>query len=105
MNLFKRGKQKVFAHLYLFAHLLRLNTSSMETVRSDFWRMRRSERWVGWALCLCASLAVSARDARVNDMPLDVMHEDGAEPETAAPFLRCNKVRRVAGMVRFDRSD
>lgn len=68
--------------------------------------MRRSCRWIGWALCLCASLAMSARDYvgddRVNDMSLNLMHEDGTEPETetgtepAAPFLRCNKVRRVA---------
>lgn len=76
----------------------------METVRRDFLRMRRGCRWIGWALCLCASLAVSARDDSV-DMFLDVMHEDGTEPETgaepAAPFLRCNKVRRVAGRLDF----
>lgn len=79
----------------------------METVRRDFWKMRRSRRWIGWALCLCASLAVSARNDvggdSVNDMFLDLVHEDGTEPETgtetAAPFLRCNKVRRVAGRI------
>lgn len=73
--------------------------------------MRRSCRWIGWALCLCASLAVSARNDvggdSVNDMFLDLVHEDGTEPETgtetSAPFLRCNKVRRVA--VRIDLFD
>lgn len=66
--------------------------------------MRRSCRWICWTLCLCASLALSARDDvggdSVNDVLLDLMHEDGAVPQTgtepAASFLRCNKVRRMA---------
>lgn len=63
--------------------------------------MRRSSRWIGWALCLCASLTVSALDyPEDDDMILDVMREDGTQPETgsepAAAFLRCNKVRMSA---------
>lgn len=63
--------------------------------------MRRSSCWIGWALCLCASLTVSARDyPEDDDMILDVMREDGTQPETgsepAAAFLRCNKVKMSA---------
>lgn len=68
--------------------------------------MRRGCSWIGWALCLCASLTASARehDAGVesanDDVFLDVMHEDSKQPGTgtvpAAPLIRCNKVRRVA---------
>lgn len=61
------------------------------------WRMRRTSFWVCWALCLCASLAASAQDYPEDDqMILDLIREDGTEPETgaepAAEFLRCNKV-------------
>lgn len=61
--------------------------------------MRRS-CLIGWSLCLCASMAVSASDdAVVESANDDVMREDGTRPKTgteaAAPFLRCNKVRRV----------
>lgn len=71
--------------------------------------MRRSCSWIGRALCLCASLAVSARyDAGDggwdwdDDMILDVMREDATQPETgtepAAAFLRCNKAAwRIPG--------
>lgn len=63
--------------------------------------MRRGSRWIGWAICLCASLTVSARDYPEDDgMILDVMREDGTQPETgsepAAAFLRCNKVKMSA---------
>lgn len=59
--------------------------------------MRRASAWIGWALCLCASLAVRAQDYTEDDeMILDLIHEDNAEPESgtepAAEFLRCNKV-------------
>lgn len=60
--------------------------------------MRRTSAWVGWVLCLCASLAVCAQDYPEDDeMILDLNLEDGAQPETgaesAAEFLRCNKVK------------
>ncbi len=59
--------------------------------------MRRTSGWIGWALCLCASLTVSAQDYPEDDqMILDLFREDGTQPETgaepAAEFLRCNKV-------------
>lgn len=59
--------------------------------------MRRSSGWIGWALCLCASLTVSARDHLEDDgTVLDLMREDGTVPEggvePAAELLRCNKV-------------
>ncbi|XP_053178731.1 proprotein convertase subtilisin/kexin type 9 [Scomber japonicus] len=58
--------------------------------------MRRTLAWIGWALWLCASLAVSAQDYPEDDeMILDLIREDGTQPETgaepAAEFLRCNK--------------
>ncbi|KAM7388545.1 hypothetical protein PAMP_024712 [Pampus punctatissimus] len=59
--------------------------------------MRRTSAWVGgWMLCLCASLAASAQDHPEDDeMILDLIREDGTQPETgaepAAEFLRCNK--------------
>ncbi|XP_026201151.1 proprotein convertase subtilisin/kexin type 9 isoform X2 [Anabas testudineus] len=58
--------------------------------------MRRTSAWVGWALCLCASLAANAQDYPEDDeMILDLIREDGTQPETgtepAAEFLRCNK--------------
>lgn len=58
--------------------------------------MRRTSGWIGWALCLCASLTVSAQDYPEDDeMILDLIREDGTQPETgaepAAEFLRCNK--------------
>ncbi|KAE8294551.1 Proprotein convertase subtilisin/kexin type 9 [Larimichthys crocea] len=58
--------------------------------------MRRTCGWIGWALCLCASLTVSAQDYPEDDeMILDLIREDGTQPETgavpAAEFLRCNK--------------
>lgn len=59
--------------------------------------MRLTSAWFGWALCLCASLAVSAQDDPEDDeMILDLIREDGTQPETgtepSAEFLRCNKV-------------
>lgn len=60
--------------------------------------MRRTSAWIGWALCLCASLSASAQDYPEgdDDAILDLIREDrtavpepGAEP--AAEFLRCNK--------------
>ncbi|KAG8003428.1 Proprotein convertase subtilisin/kexin type 9 [Nibea albiflora] len=64
--------------------------------------MRRTCGWIGWALCLCASLTVSAQDyPEDDDMILDLIREDGTQPETgavpAADFLRCNKVCAVTG--------
>lgn len=58
--------------------------------------MRRTSGWIGWALCLCASLTVSAQDYPEHDqMILDLIREDGTQPETraepAAEYLRCNK--------------
>ncbi|XP_073332690.1 proprotein convertase subtilisin/kexin type 9 [Pagrus major] len=58
--------------------------------------MRRTSGWIGWALCLCASLTVSAQDYPEDDeMILDLIREDGTQPETraepAADLLRCNK--------------
>ncbi|XP_059197027.1 proprotein convertase subtilisin/kexin type 9 [Centropristis striata] len=58
--------------------------------------MRRTSAWVGWALCLCASVAASARDEPEDEeMVLDLIHEDGAKPESgaepSAEFLKCNK--------------
>ncbi|XP_070688494.1 proprotein convertase subtilisin/kexin type 9 [Pempheris klunzingeri] len=58
--------------------------------------MRRTSGWIGWALCLCASLTVSAQEHPEDDeIILDLIREDGAQPETraepAAEFLRCNK--------------
>ncbi|XP_041861213.1 proprotein convertase subtilisin/kexin type 9 isoform X2 [Melanotaenia boesemani] len=58
--------------------------------------MRCAPAWIGWALCLCASLAVCAQDYPEDDeMILDLIREDGTQPETgavpAAEFLRCNK--------------
>lgn len=59
--------------------------------------MRRDSGWIGWALCLCASLTVSARDyPDGDDTVLDLMREDGTVSESgmepAAELLRCNKV-------------
>ncbi|XP_060887825.1 proprotein convertase subtilisin/kexin type 9 [Labrus mixtus] len=60
--------------------------------------MRRSSGWIGWTLCLCASLTVqSAQDyPEDDDMILDLIREDGTQAETgtepAADFFRCNKV-------------
>ncbi|XP_029285522.1 proprotein convertase subtilisin/kexin type 9 isoform X2 [Cottoperca gobio] len=58
--------------------------------------MRRTSAWVGWALCLCTALAASAQDYPEDDkMILDLIREDGTQPETgdepAAEFLKCNK--------------
>ncbi|KAM9762192.1 proprotein convertase subtilisin/kexin type 9 isoform 1-T2 [Menidia menidia] len=59
--------------------------------------MARAALWIGWALCLAASLAVCAQDYTEEDdeMILDLIREDGTQPETgeepAAEFLRCNK--------------
>lgn len=58
--------------------------------------MRRTSGWIGWTLCLCASLTVSAQDYPEDDeMILDLIREDGTQPETgaepAAEFIRCNK--------------
>ncbi|XP_047444129.1 proprotein convertase subtilisin/kexin type 9 [Mugil cephalus] len=58
--------------------------------------MRRTSGWFGWALCLCASLAVCAQDyPEDGEMILDPSLEDGTQSETgaepAAEFLRCNK--------------
>ncbi|GLD65765.1 proprotein convertase subtilisin/kexin type 9 isoform X1 [Lates japonicus] len=63
--------------------------------------MRRTSAWISWALCLCASLAVSAQNYPEDDeMNLDLIREDGTQPESGAEpeFLRCNKVAwRVPG--------
>ncbi|XP_076583189.1 proprotein convertase subtilisin/kexin type 9 [Chaetodon auriga] len=65
--------------------------------------MRRTSGWIGWALCLCASLTVSAQDHHEDDeMILDLIIEDGTPPETgaepAAELFRCNKAAwRVPG--------
>ncbi|XP_031167409.1 proprotein convertase subtilisin/kexin type 9 [Sander lucioperca] len=59
--------------------------------------MHLTSAWVGLALCcLCASLAASAQDYPEDDeMILDLIREDGTQPETgaepAAEFLKCNK--------------
>uniref|UniRef100_A0A8C6TKM8 Proprotein convertase subtilisin/kexin type 9 n=1 Tax=Neogobius melanostomus TaxID=47308 RepID=A0A8C6TKM8_9GOBI len=58
--------------------------------------MRTVPVWFGLALCLCASLAVSAQDDPEDDeMILDLIREDGTQPESgpepSAEFLRCNK--------------
>ncbi|XP_045905850.1 proprotein convertase subtilisin/kexin type 9 [Micropterus dolomieu] len=58
--------------------------------------MRRTSGYIGWVLCLCASLTVSAQDYPEDDkMILDLIREDGTQPKTgaepAAEFLRCNK--------------
>ncbi|KAK2907620.1 hypothetical protein Q8A73_008693 [Channa argus] len=61
--------------------------------------MRRTPGWIVWALCLCASLAISAQDNPEDDeMVLGLIREEVPQPETTAPFLRCNKVAwRVPG--------
>ncbi|XP_042272417.1 proprotein convertase subtilisin/kexin type 9 [Thunnus maccoyii] len=65
--------------------------------------MRRTSVWIGLVLCLCASLAASAQDYPEDDeMILDLIREDGTQPETgaepAAEFLRCSKAAwRVPG--------
>lgn len=64
--------------------------------------MRRSSGWIGWALCLCASLTVSARDyTEDDDAVLDLMREDGTLSEggvePTAELLRCNKVTMSVG--------
>ena len=61
--------------------------------------MHRTSGWIGWALCLCASLTVSAQDyPETDEMILDLIRGDGTRPETgaepAADFLRCNKVMK-----------
>ncbi|XP_076009716.1 proprotein convertase subtilisin/kexin type 9 [Genypterus blacodes] len=59
--------------------------------------MRRGSAWVGWALCVCASLAAGAQDRAEDQEPVeDLIHgepEAGPEPgaEPAAELLRCNK--------------
>uniref|UniRef100_A0A1A7WLH9 Proprotein convertase subtilisin/kexin type 9 n=1 Tax=Iconisemion striatum TaxID=60296 RepID=A0A1A7WLH9_9TELE len=50
--------------------------------------------WVGWALCLCASSAVCAQGFSDDDEILDLIRDDGTQPEAAEPdaeFLKCNK--------------
>ncbi|XP_037530232.1 proprotein convertase subtilisin/kexin type 9 [Nematolebias whitei] len=53
--------------------------------------------WIGWALCLCASsAAVRVQDDPEDDeMILDLIRDDGTQPETGAEptveFLKCNK--------------
>ncbi|XP_041791636.1 proprotein convertase subtilisin/kexin type 9 [Chelmon rostratus] len=65
--------------------------------------MRRTSGWIGWTLCLCASLTVSAQDHHEDDeTSLDLIREDGTPPEAgaepAAELLRCNKAAwRVPG--------
>lgn len=66
--------------------------------------MRRTSGWIGWALCLCASLTVSAPDHHEDDeVILDLIREDGTPPETgaepAAELLRCNKVITILSAV------
>ena len=75
----------------------------LETVQEGFFeRMHRTSGWIGWALCLCASLTVSAQDyPETDEMILDLIRGDGTRPETgaepAADFLRCNKVMKRGG--------
>nr|XP_019936315.1 PREDICTED: proprotein convertase subtilisin/kexin type 9 [Paralichthys olivaceus] len=65
--------------------------------------MRRTSAWtwIGWALCLCASLAVSAPDL-TEDEELDLTRGDETQPgpaaEPPAELLRCNKAAwRIPG--------
>ncbi|KAK5869948.1 hypothetical protein PBY51_024622 [Eleginops maclovinus] len=58
--------------------------------------MRHTSAWVGWALCLCTYVAASVQDHQeVDEMILDLIREDGTQPEPgaapAAEFLKCNK--------------
>lgn len=57
--------------------------------------MRPVSVWFGLALCMCASLAMGAQDDEDDEMILDLIREDGTQPETglvpSAEFLRCNK--------------
>ncbi|KAM3620448.1 uncharacterized protein V6R79_023646 [Siganus canaliculatus] len=53
--------------------------------------MRRTSGWIGWTLCLCASLTVSAQDFHEDDESvLDLIREDGTS-EVGDEILRCNK--------------
>lgn len=77
------------AHLFRFAFFIPLISQIPRSVT-----MRRTSAWLGWALCLCASLAAGARDSAEDaEMRLDRIREDGTEPETGTEFLRCNKVQ------------
>ncbi|KAG7228830.1 hypothetical protein INR49_008608, partial [Caranx melampygus] len=54
--------------------------------------MCRTSAWIGWALCLCASLSASAQDYPEDDDPIvDLIRGDRTVAEPAAEFLRCNK--------------
>lgn len=56
--------------------------------------MRRTSAWLGWTLCLCASLAACAQDYPEDDeLILDQVREDGTGPgaEPGAEVFRCNK--------------
>ncbi|XP_020558603.1 proprotein convertase subtilisin/kexin type 9 isoform X1 [Oryzias latipes] len=55
--------------------------------------MRRACAWIGWALCVCASVSVCAQDDPEDD---GMIPEDGTQPErggagAAAEFLKSNK--------------
>ncbi|RVE73893.1 hypothetical protein OJAV_G00036070 [Oryzias javanicus] len=53
--------------------------------------MRRASAWIGWTLCLCASLSVCAQDDPEDAAPTpDLIPEDGGAGP-AAEFLKCNK--------------
>lgn len=55
--------------------------------------MRRTSAWIGWALCLCASLSVCAQDDPEDaERTPDLIPEDGGAGP-AAEFLKCNKVK------------
>lgn len=59
--------------------------------------MRRACAWIGWALCVCASVSVCAQDDPEDD---GMIPEDGTQPErggagAAAEFLKSNKVKSI----------
>ncbi|KAF1386096.1 hypothetical protein PFLUV_G00114600 [Perca fluviatilis] len=65
--------------------------------------MHLTSAWVGWALCCLWASTTSAQDYPEDDeMILDLIREDGTQPETgaepAAEFLKCNKAAwRIPG--------
>lgn len=65
--------------------------------------MRLTSACVAWALCLlCASVSVRAQDDPEDEEVLDLIREDGTQPETgpqaSVHFFRCNKAAwRIPG--------
>lgn len=62
--------------------------------------MHRTSAWLGYALCLCASLAVCVQDYPEDDevIPGLIRQEETGSDNGAAEFLRCNKAAwRVPG--------